>query len=337
MSLVATVVDPLTEPVPAGWDAFATAQGILPAWDSRLLRATDWCTRVPASMVLVQEASSAAPVAMFHARHIGPSSIRRFVVPGRIPAVTMTECRTVPLLNSGVAFAAAADDRDRAEAVRVFEQALRRRVGAGGQLIAYRCLSDRDLRGFSGTGWLRLRQSPTMALYHEWSDVSGYLAALPRGRRKLLRKIRRAMDDGGGTAVAVAPTIDAAEACWLAESVRRRYKSRRFPPPPLPAGYFERFSQLPGVWFLTYRDPAGRLLAYVAGHDNGTDLFTGVWGSRSVTDGGRRNLYFDLFLRLLELIIRTERRRVLLGPGLAGIKSQYGARPEPLWTLVGRW
>jgi hypothetical protein len=333
-SLTATLADPLVEPAPAGWDEFVEAQRLPPVWRSRLLRAADWCTRSASSMVLVQEAGSAAPVAIFHARHTGPLGLRRFSRPGPARAASLTVCRTGPTLGTGVAFAAGTDQRDRAEAVRVFETALSRRVGLAGRLIGYWSLPAEQLAAIPARGRLRFRQGANMVLDNEWSDLSGYLASLPKAWRKRLRQIRRAVE-AGGARVELTTSIDPAEACWLAEVVRRRYLPRRLPGPPWPARYFDELGRLPGAWFLSYRDGGGRLLAFVAGHDTGEELYAGVWGNRDETDGGRRHLYFDSYLRQAELMLSRGRRRLVLGAGMAELKARYGARGEPRWGLAG--
>jgi hypothetical protein len=336
MSLTAAAVDPLTEPIPAGWDEFVTGQRPPPVWDSRLLRIAAWCDRVPATAVLVSEAASARPVAAFYVRHLGPVSPGRFVRPGRMPVVTLSECRAVPWTGAGMVFAADTDQRDRREAVRVFERALGRRVGAGGRLIAYRSLPAEHLAVVPTARRLRLPQSPHMVLYNRWPDLPSYLATLDRAWRKRLRQIRRAVDADPTVRFEVTGTIDTADACWLAEVVRRRYLPRWFtPPPPRPASYFERFSQLPGTWFFAYRDPQARLLAFQAGYDNGEELYARTWGARTLADSGRRNLYFDDYLRQVELMIRTGRRRLDLGAGMPEIKARYGARAEPQWVVMG--
>jgi len=334
MSLVATVADPLTQPAPPGWEEFVAAYGLLPAWDYQLLRTAAWCSQTASSAVLVRDAASREPVAAFHARHPGTTDPRRFIGPGRVPAVSITECRTAPALGPGVAFAAGLDDRGRAEAVRRFERALGARVGGGGGFIAYRALPERDLAAMPSAGRIRLRLSPRMVLHNQWPDLEAYLAALPGKWRNRLRRVRQAVV-ADGTRAELTRTIEPADACWLSETVNSRYRPRAVPRPPWPAGYFERLNQLPGTRFVTYRSPAGQLLAFVAMYDTGVELVAGAWGNRSETDGGRRHLYFDLYLRQVEWLLSTGRERLVLGCGMTEIKSRYRARPEPTWGVVG--
>jgi len=336
MSLVAMVVDPLIGPVPEGWDEFVRDQRLLPVWSSRLLRAADWCAQTASSMVLVRESGGGPPVAAFHTRHLGLGHPGRFVQPGRIPVASLTECRTAPATTeAGLAFARATGEPDRAEAVRVFERAIRARAGPGGRAIAYRNLLDRHLPVVPAAGRVKLRVTPRMVLTNQWPDLAGYLASLPGKWRSQLRKIRDTVRTDPSLRFAVAGTIDPAEAGWLAEVVRNRYASRAVPRPPLPAGYFAELGRLPGSRFLTYRDGRGRLVGYSALYDDGQELRLICWGSRGETDGRRGNLYFDQYLRLVELMVGTGRRRLILGPGMQRIKARYGARPEARWALVG--
>lgn len=336
MALTATVVDPLREPPPAGWDAFVAAHDLMPLWRADLLRTAAGCSQTPSTMVMVTEGGGDRPVAIFHARHLGPTDPTRFTRPGRMPVPTMTECRTTPVaMGAGLAFAADADPATRAEAVRVFERAVRRRTGVGGLALAYRELPP-DLLALVPTGRrVRMRLGPTMVLENRWSDLDDYLADLPGKWRSQLKKIRQNVATDPDLRVDLVDTIGADEAGWLAELVRRRHTWRALPRPPLPAGYFARFAALPGSRFLTYRDGSGRLLGFSALLRYAGESVLVWWGSRDDIDGARPDLYFDQYLRLVDLMIAQGDRRLVLGKGMEQIKSRYGAHPAPLWAVVG--
>ncbi len=335
MSLVATVVNPLTEPVPPQWDRFVADQRLLPVWHPELVRTADWCTQNTSSMVLVSQSSDACPVAVFHARHLGPTSPRRFARPHRVAPVSMTEVRSVPVLDSGVAFATGTDQRDRAEAVRVFERALRTRVGPGGRFIAYRGLAPADLAVVPTTARMRMELSPRMVVHNQWSDRDSYLASLPKKWRSHLRKIRRTLDRAGTVRAGFEQRIEPDQAAWMSHLVRARHQPRGMVRPPLPARYFEVLNELPDAHYVTYRDAAGRLIAFCSVYDTGVEIRPGVWGLRAEADGGQRNLYFDQYLRMVELMIERQRSQLILGPGMGEIKTRYGATPEPRWAVAG--
>lgn len=336
MTFVATVVDPLTEPPPAGWDVFAAARRLRPGWHSGPVRAIDWCVSVASSLVIVEQTSGSQPVGLFQARHFGLANPARFVDVGRSHQLGLTECRTVPVpLEAGFAFAPDADARDRVEAVRTFEQALRRRTGAGNAGIVYRNLLPEHLPLVAGRGRRRWRLPPRMVLHNQWPDLTSYLASLPKKWRWQLKKIRHEVEADDTVRVELTDTIEPAEACWLAEVIRLRYTPRVPPRPPLSAHAVAQVAGLPGTRFLTYRDRRDRLIGYSTVHDDGTELHLIWWGTRGGADGWRENLYFDQYLRLAELMIDTGRQRLILGGGMTRIKARYGARPEPRWRVIG--
>lgn len=336
MSLSATVVDPLVAPPPAGWEAFVGAQRLPPAWQPGLVTAVDWCAATTSSLVLVTDAGG-TPVAAFHARHVSSVRAWRFTRPGRRPLTGMTVCVTPrPNEDAGVAFAEDTDPRDRTEAVRVFEKAVRAALGPAGPLVlAYQGLYREQLAVVPTTGRVRVPLHPQMVLVNRWSDPDAYLRSLQHKWRYHLRRLRERIEQDDSLRVELCDRIDPVQACWLVERVRRRHSPRFLVSPPLPVRYFEQLAALPGVRFLTYTDRGGRLLAFTAVHDDGRDLLPVCWGTRDPSDGGRRDLYFDQYLRLVELMVTSGRRSLLLGRGMEQIKRRYGARPEPRWGLVG--
>ena len=336
MTLVADVVDGFTDPPPPGWDEFASSHRLLPGWYSEPIRAIGWCLPAASSMVAVRRSGGSDPVALFQARHFGPTNPARFAAPGRMPAVSLTECRTAPVpMEAGFTFAEGTDDRDRAEAVRVFERAVRRRAGPGGAGILYRSVLERHLPLIPTSGRALLRLRPLMVLPNRWPDLDSYLAWLPRKARSHLQRVRDTFRADSCLTVGLSDTIDPVEASWLAEVVRLRHVSGPIPRPGLPARALAQIALLPGARFLTYRDRQGRLLGYTVVYDNGTELRLVLWGGRSGTDGRPADLYFDQYLRGIELMISLGRRELGLGNGQERLKARLGARPVACWGLIG--
>jgi hypothetical protein len=337
MGLTAIVTDPLLDPPPAGWDTFITAQELMPLWRADLLRTAAQCSQVPSTMVMVSDSGSGAPVAIFHTRHLGLlTNPTRFTRPGRVPRLALTECRATPVaMGAGLAFAADVDPATRAEAVRVFEREVRRHAGIGGLALAYRELTPELLPLVPTDRRIRLRLGPTMVLDNQWSDLDSYLASLSSKWRSQLKKIRQTVAADPDLRIELVDTIGAEEAGWLAELVRRRHTRQTLPRPPLPDGYFARFAALPGTQFLTYRDTSGRLLGFSAVLRYADELVLVWWGSRDDIDGARPDLYFDQYLRLVELMISSGAQRLVMGKGMEQIKGRYGAQPHPLWAVVG--
>lgn len=335
MTLVGIEVDPLAGPVPGGWADFVARERLSMRWDPELLRAVSWCAQASSSLVLVQEEGSAEPVAVFYARHIGLQDPRRFAAPGRVSALGITECRTSPMLDTGMAFSSRLDQPDRLEAVRAFERAVRGRAGARGHPVTYRSVPEWLLTSMPTAGRrVMRRQSSAMVLHREWSDLDGYFAILPRRSATRLRRLHDAVESNS-IEVAVVDEVDPDEAAWLVDTVRRRRQRGTVPFPPLPAIYFARLNRLPSYQYLTYRDRDGRLLAMLTVYDDGVDLYSGMWGYRSEADGGRRNLYFDVYLRQVQLMASLGRPRLQLGVGMEDVKARFGARREPRFGTLG--
>lgn len=332
--MIVEIVDPLREPVPEGWDEFVAQERLSPAWRSGPLLAATWCAQMPTSMALVREARSGTPVAAMHVRYRTLYNPWTFVRPGHRSWIGgLTECRMIPTYESGLHFADGCDARDRQEAVRVFEKAMARRLGLVARFLAYRGVRSSDLPSLP-TGRLRLRDASSMVVTNEWSDLDAYLATLKRNWAKRLVKLREMVD--ADLTTRVGDTVDPDEAGWLAEAVRRRHR-RTGPlwPPPCPAGYFRELAELPGTVVISHRDRTGRLVACVFCYDDGTDLYSGIWGNRELTEGGYRHLYFVNMLLQVELMIQRGRRSLVLGAGMPELKERYGARPDPRWVVVG--
>lgn len=325
MSLRVELADPLSEGPPDGWDRFVTDAGWGGLWHFDVLRSLAGAAQAPTLLALVADASG-HPWAAFHARHLGlPGSPLTFAAPGRWPWTGLVECRHQPSASlPGHVFAAGLDERGRAEASAAFAAALRRRLRARYTALVHRTLSASDLRSISGP--LTLKVKPHLAIEIAWPDFDGYLASLPGDRRREMRRSRRAIDED--VTVNWEPGVDPRDAARLAETVRRRHRSRRHIAPPVPERYFVLLGQAPEVHFLTYRDHRAALLGFVAVHDTGTRLISLLWGAPDHTEGGRPGLYFDLYPRLVERAIQLGRTTLDLGKGLPEVKTRYGATPH---------
>lgn len=333
-AMTATVIDPLRDPIPPAWDEFATRHRLRPGWFAGPTRVIDWCVPVPSSMVLVEAPGHTGPVALFHARHFGVGNPARYVRPGRSTRLALTECRTVPVpMEPGFTFVDGLPHADRVAAVRAFERAIRDRLGPGHLGIAYRNLSSEHLALVTGPGRRLQRLRPRMVLDNQWSDAAEYWRSLPAKWRSQLKRIRAEVDADSSVKVELTTQIDPEEAAWLAEVIRQRYTPRFPPMPPLPAVAIAEVAQLPGTRFITYRERSGRLLGYSTLYDTGSELTLIWWGSRADGDGRRANLYFDQYLRAIELMIDLERPRMVLGAGMERIKARFGAHPITRWNV----
>ena len=183
----------------------------------------------------------------------------------------------------------------------------------------------------TGPGRRLQRLRPRMVLDNQWSDAAEYWRSLPAKWRSQLKRIRAEVDADSSVKVELTTQIDPEEAAWLAEVIRQRYTPRFPPMPPLPAVAIAEVAQLPGTRFITYRERSGRLLGYSTLYDTGSELTLIWWGSRADGDGRRANLYFDQYLRAIELMIDLERPRMVLGAGMERIKARFGPSDYPLF------
>jgi hypothetical protein len=327
-----TLVDPLQAPVPPAWDAFADAERLHALWRWPLLATSAWCATAPTLTGIVAERSGAT-AAIFHTRLLGLPR-RRYVEPGRLPRALLLECRLQPTASyAGHAFAARLDPAERRAAVAAFEAAARRRLGHRLLAFAYRNVAadERDL--FDRSTRRVLRVEPEMVMAATWGSVEEYLATLERKWRHELRRVRRHVDD---LHVELVASVPAREAARLSSRVLARHHGRHGAQPPVPVPYFEQLGRMPGVRFVTYRDAAGKLLAYMTLLDDGSRLWSSYWGYLEPQEGGRRNLYFDQYLRTVELMLAEGRDVVSFGKGMADIKARYGTAPQERYVVVGR-
>lgn len=330
MPLTVELADPLREPVPAQWDRFAEAGGMPSLWRADLLSPLAWCAQSPTLLAVVLDASGAC-LAAFHTRYLGLTDPRRFVAPRAVPPAGLIESRLHPGGSlAGHRFAPGLPAGDRRAAADALARALRSRLGSGCVGIAYRHVSAEDVVVLRPLRAHRLH--PEMVIENRWSDPAAYLAGLPSKRRVQMRKNRRRID--ADLRVAFQATVPPVEASRLIHEVRLRNRPAGVVTAPVPAEYFARLGRSGQVRFLTYRDAAGLLLALVVVHDDGTDLLCTMWGSRAPADGGRPGLYFDLYWRMVERLIGTGRRRLVLGKGLTEVKARYGARPHDRFLVL---
>ncbi|MFI6522665.1 hypothetical protein ACIBF1_44430 [Spirillospora sp. NPDC050679] len=329
MTFEAVVVDPRREPVPGGWADLARAAALPATWDADVLSALAWCERHRRVLTVVSDRGG-APCALFSARHVAPGPRRRF---GGGPAVLpgLLECHLPPAVTQpGHAFHPDLDAGGRAEAVRAFERAAARRLGARAAGVVYRQIAAADLLAFRGAGRLVRPALPESVIDNEWDGFEDYLRHLPRRDRRNLDRIRRLVDRDPEVVTGIEDRLDGVEASRLLHTVQTRHAHGRRAPDPFPAVYYDLLSGRAGVRFFTYRSPAGALLAYGLLIDDGRVMSCQGWGALDAADGGHGNLYFDHFLRQIAHLIEHRRSRLILGKTMTELKERYGARAVPL-------
>lgn len=332
-SFEAVVADPLAEPVPDGWDGAVASGGHSPLWRAEMLTSLAWYDRYRPLMALATDRSR-TPCALFWGRHVGvPSGPLSFHDPERMPFAGLFEFHLPPgITTAGHAFHPDLDEAGRREVLGVVEQEISRRLGRRCLGFTYRQLPDADAATFRDSGHRLITATPESVLHREWDTYDDYLRALPKVDRREWQRIRRIVDGDPTVVAAVEARIEPAEAAHLAHVVRERYRPPFQVSPPFPSVFFENLNRLSATRFVTYRDVDRRLLAYGSLLDEGARLRSHCWGSRPRSDDGRPNVYFDHFLRQVELFLESGKDRLVMGKGMATIKSRFGGRLRDLHT-----
>jgi len=323
------VVDPRVDALPGSWERFLADESVPGAWHGSVVSALAWHARSPAYLGLVCDGSGTA-CALFSLRHHGSASRRgAFVAAGARSAAGLVECRLGPTsTGSGYRFAATLDDAGRREAVLALERAVRARFGLRAPAIVYRDVPPGHAAAFAGAGRVARRVTPEVVVENRWDDLDAFYAELAPRRRAELRRVEAQVARDRGVVVAQERALDPASASRLAASVARRHRHGLRRATPIPAAYFDALGGRPGVEFMTYRDPRGRLLSFGTLLDDGRELVDSVWGNLDLLDGGRQDLYFHHFLRAIGQLIARRRRRIALGKGLGDVKLRFGGRYE---------
>lgn len=330
--LEAEIIDPLTMPIPAAWDAFRVANRLPASWDAEALRLLSWTTRRPVRLGVVNDEQGVVAVVCGDVARTAPA----YVEPGRPLPTGWFSCRLLIGYRPGLSFRPDASMSLRRRAVRVFEAAYRRhhRRCLG---FVYENLDGLD-RTFDGGLQASRPTSPGNRIDIDWLSIDDYWAQLPAARAKRFRRIFDTVDADDRVDFDDDLEADPAWASQLDLLVRHRHADRR-PPVPLSTSYLARLTALEGTRFVGYRSrTTGRLLAYDLTIDDtsgaGPILMAVVHGSVDHRDGGIRDLYFDLYLREVQLAIEQGYRAIDLGPGMAELKQRFGARPVPTKATV---
>ncbi|GAA3080217.1 hypothetical protein [Streptosporangium carneum] len=325
------IIDPTLEPVPADWEVFRKQEGLIAAWQAEALTAVAWCAARPVYLGIVREGSQV--VGLFSGAVTGLPQVRgRYAEPGALPWVGWFDCRLLVGFTNGFAFAAELGPADRSEAVAAFEKALRRRLGRRCLGVLYRQITA-DLLPTVGRRFRpRVTTAPNTLLPNRWSDMAGYFADLPRDRRRRLRRVHDEASERTRVMAGV-DDIDPVQASVLAQATVRKHGRLA---PPLPARYFRALSGEEGVRYFGHLDQE-LLLSFDLTFDDGRRLVTTVNGSLEVRDGGRRDLYFDLYLREIGYMIAHGREGCEFGKGMAELKQRFGCELVPQSTVIAAW
>ncbi|MEW9556452.1 hypothetical protein [Nonomuraea sp. NPDC050783] len=325
------IVDPMTQPVPTDWEVFRKQEGLIAAWDADALTAVAWCSTRPIRLGIVRDGGRVA--AVFSGEVVGlPPRGGRYTEPGALPPLGWFNCRMLIGFTSGFVFAAELPEGDRAAVLAAFEKSLRRRLGRHCLGIVYRQVTDDMVPVVARRHRPHIRTTPNTQLRNRWPDMEDYFADLPRDRRRRLRRIHEEAADGTRV-LAGAGEIDPVQAAALAQATLRKHGSSEAP---LPVRYFQLLGGAEGVRYFGHL-AGDRLLSFDLAFDDGKRLVTTVTGALEVRDGGRRNLYFDLYLREIDYMIGHGREGCEFGKGMAELKQRFGCELIPQTAVPAAW
>lgn len=331
MAMQVEIIDPTAQSIPADWELFRKQEGLIAAWQADALTAVAWCSTRPIRLGIVRDGGQVA--AVFSGEVIGLTPRRgRYAEPGALPRAGWFNCRMLIGFTSGFVFAAELPERDRAVVLAAFEKALRRRLGRGCLGIVYRQVTDDMLPVVARRHRPRVRTAPNTLLRNRWPDMEAYFADLPRDRRRRLRRIHEEAAEGTRPLTG-AGEIDPVQAAALAEATLHKHGSSDAP---LPARYFHVLCGEEGVRYFGHLD-GDRLISFDLAFDDGRRLVTTVTGALEIRDGGRRNLYFDLYLREIDYMIEHRREGCEFGKGMAELKQRFGCELIPQTAVPAAW
>ncbi|WP_405678386.1 hypothetical protein OG292_29560 [Streptomyces sp. NBC_01511] len=315
---------------PDGWDAFVRAGRAGVLWEEALLEAAAWASPRPYFAGLIRDAGE--PVAAFCGRLGVFPLVRRFRPAGRAASPGWFQTRLPYSFSGGRLYGPQLGRTERRFAVRTFERALRRRLGARCVGVLHFAATAAELPDLAGPARLRRPIAPTTVLRTRWDSMDAYFAELPRGRRRRLTALyERVGDDPELVSVVAAPAIDPVRASRLDQLTRMKYTGRPEGVAPLPPGYFERLNERPGAAYFAHLEKgAGLPVSFDLVLDTPEGWMTTVTGAA----GGVRDLYFDLYLREIEQLIVTGVPAVDFGPGMRAIKESFGGEPLARYAVV---
>jgi CelD/BcsL family acetyltransferase involved in cellulose biosynthesis len=186
-----------------------------------------------------------------------------------------------------------------------------------------------------------VRDSPgSMYLPVRWDSVEGWITSLSKNRRKSLRRQIRQIAEIPGLVVRDGTARGDLDAVELAELNRRhtdRLASRLDPRAPLPAAYFHELLRRDDVRLISYHE-GERLLAFSVVYEHPDTPVSGPWAALRPEEGGRQDLYFDVYPRIVRWAVEKGAERVLFGRGRVDIKRSLGMAHVPLrFVVVPRW
>ncbi|MFI6387559.1 hypothetical protein [Nonomuraea sp. NPDC050540] len=316
-------LDPRHDPEPADWEELRLAAGQWVTWRYDLLRAYAWGAQAPVVLAVLRQDGKAVGAASASLR---TPRLRRGVYAGvRGPAGVLDVHAPGNRSQKGWWFR----DEPDPGLLRAYARGLRRELGPGWRSMVWREVSADERALLPGPLKVNLPTAPLAKLALPWSGLDDWYAQLDPRRRDSLR--RRARTFSAELTVRIGPAaelVGAEEAARLRAENDLKHRSGFLPAAPLPLPYLEALIAGGESVALTYRHER-RLLGLSLILDHPAWPICLSWGALPPESGGRKHLYFDGYVRMVEWAIGSGKRGLVLGKGQAEVKSGLGAELVP--------
>ncbi|NRQ38328.1 GNAT family N-acetyltransferase [Nonomuraea sp. NN258] len=333
MSLTLQTLDPRHDPEPGDWEELRLAAGRLVTWRYDLLRAYAWAAQAPVLLTVLRRDGVAVGAVSASLRGVRP---RRGRYAGyRDRAGLLDVHAPANRSQKGWWFTGGVREPERRDLLRGYLRGVRAELGRGWTSAVWREVSPGEPALLPGRVKLRLPTAPLARIATPWPDLGPWYALLDRARRDSLR--RRAKTLAADLDIATGPARDlvtGAEVAALRAENDLKHRGRLFPLAPLPVPYLDALVGGDEVVAVAYRERGGRLLGLSLVLDHPSWPVALSWGSVPIEDGGRKHLYFDVYVRLIEWAIGAGRAGLVLGKGQAEIKTGLGAELVPSDALA---
>ncbi|MEV0592161.1 hypothetical protein [Nonomuraea cavernae] len=333
MSLTLRTFDPRHDPEPDGWERLRAAAGQSVTWRYDLLRAYAWAAQAPLLLTVLSRAGT--PVGAVAASLRGVRPRRGAYADGRDPAGLLDVHAPANRSQKGWWFTGDPTPGERRELLSGYLRGVRRELGLGWRGVVWREVSPGEPEHLPGRVKVSLPTEPLARLATPWAGIEEWYALLDRARRDSLR--RRARSFAADLSIRVGPARDLvapAEAAGLRARNDLKHRSALFPVAPLPLPYLEALVGGEEVVAIAYRDGGGTLLGLSLILDHPAWPICLSWGALLPEEGGRKHLYFDGYVRMVEWAIASGKTGLVLGKGQAESKRALGADLVPSAALA---
>ncbi|MCF6473326.1 GNAT family N-acetyltransferase [Nonomuraea sp. MG754425] len=337
-------LQPDRDPEPPGWESFRRDRDLTAVWSYEVIRASFDGSWARPLLCVAREGERVA--GFLGALLLGRGPLLLDV---RLPAHSNGPTWCLP------------DGAEGRAIIRGFERAAAAEFGRRLAGVVYRMVTEPALPLVARRGAVVRRSPGTTRLPVRWTTSDEWIATLSRNRRSTLRRQlkRIAQDRTLRVAEGSARTdLDPAELAELHERHAARVTSRTGPGNPpaglltrllaRPAAAFDRRLTLPAAYFaeLIRRDDVRtlsyhqdeRLLAFAIVYDHPVTPMYGPWAALPADEGGRKDLYFDSYARIIAHAAAGRAGLLFAGRGFVDVKTSLGFEYLPMSLVaVPRW